>query len=44
MVVEVSPVLAEAEVDVVIVLGFDEGVLELFEGVAYVVYFGFLVF
>ena len=27
----------------VIVLGFDEGVLELFEGVAYVVYFRFLV-
>ena len=29
--------------DVVIVLGVDEGVLEGFEGVAYVIYFGFLV-
>ena len=29
--------------DVVVVLGLDEGVLEVFEGVAYVVYFRFLV-
>ena len=30
--------------DVVIVLGRDKGVLEVFKGVVYVVYFGFLVF